>query len=270
MKQNRRPVASLWIGDRLHFVNQLCLKSHLDQGHPVTLYTTGPVLNVPEGVEVRPATDIVPLDDKLLALTKPAFVANAFRIRMIRQTGAIWVDCDAFCHQPFPDDAEYVFGEHGLSGALNNGVVGFPPHSEIMDRLLDFFDNPPDYPAWWSKRLRKKMDDLDPAKPLAARIYETERTAFGPQALTWCAKVSGVLDRALPREVLFPVPFQLNDVFYDPHGRVEGHFTDRTWSVHLYTNGTRPWWRKNAPMPGSYVARMCDRHGIDPTAALEE
>jgi hypothetical protein len=66
------------------------------------------------------------------------------------------------------------------------------------------------------------------------------------------------------------VPFQLNDVFYDPHGRVEGHFTEATLSVHLYTNGTKPWWRKHAPLPGSYAARMCDRLGIDPAAALEE
>ncbi len=270
MDLNRRPVASLWIGDRLHYMNQLCLKSHLVLGHPVTLYTAGPVANVPEGVVVRPVEDIMSLDDKLLALTKPAFVANVFRIRMIRKTGAVWVDCDAFCHRPFPDEADYIFGEHGLSGALNNGVLGFPPQSEIVDKLLDFFDNPPDYPAWWKKNMRRKMDTLDRSLPQAARIFETERTAFGPQALTWAAKDLGLMGRALPREVLFPVPFQLNDVFYDPYGSVEGHFTDRTWSVHLYTNGTKPWWRKNPPLPGSYIARMCERLEIDPTAALED
>ena len=47
MELNRRPVASLWIGESLHYVNQLCLKSHLVQGHPVTLYTTDTVRNVP-------------------------------------------------------------------------------------------------------------------------------------------------------------------------------------------------------------------------------
>jgi hypothetical protein len=66
------------------------------------------------------------------------------------------------------------------------------------------------------------------------------------------------------------VPFQLNDVFFDPHGRVEGHFTDNTLSVHLYTNGTKPWWRRNPPMTNSYVARMCELEGVDPSKALEE
>ena len=59
MPLNRRPVASLWIGESLHYVNQLCLKSHLVQGHPVTLYCTDTVRNVPEGVEVRPAEEIM-------------------------------------------------------------------------------------------------------------------------------------------------------------------------------------------------------------------
>jgi len=39
-------------------------------------------------------------------------------------------------------------------------------------------------------------------------------------------------------------------------------------SVHLYTNGTKPWWEKNAPLPGSYAARMCEQIGIDPSKAL--
>ena len=62
MTLNRRPVASLWIGDRLHYINQLCLQSHLDMGHPVTLYCTDEVSNVPKGVEIRPATEIMEID----------------------------------------------------------------------------------------------------------------------------------------------------------------------------------------------------------------
>ena len=50
----RRPVASLWIGEKLHYLNQLCLLSHVQQGHPTTLYCTDKVTNVPEGVTVRP------------------------------------------------------------------------------------------------------------------------------------------------------------------------------------------------------------------------
>ncbi len=267
---NRRPVASLWIGPQLHYLNQLCLRSHVVQGHPTVVYVTDDVANAPEGVELRPASEIMDLDMALVEKTSASFLSNVFRYKMIRKTGAIWIDCDAFCHRPFPDEMDYVFGEHGLSGALNCGVIGLPGESEVMDRLLDYYDNLPDYPEWWSKRLRKKMDEQPDNLSHAAKIYATERTAFGPQAFTHFARMTGIIDKALPCAGLYPVPFQLNDVFFDPYGRVEGHFTGETLSVHFYTNGTRRWWRKHAPPPGSYAARMCEEVGIDPARALEE
>lgn len=270
MQLNRRPVASLWIGERLHFINQLCLKSHLDMGHPVTLYCTDAVGNVPEGVEIRPATEIMEIDRAIVAETSASFLSNVFRYKMIQKTGAIWVDCDAYCHRPFPEDQEHIYAGHGMRGALNCGVVAIPQTGRLMDALIDYYDNLPNYPAWWGNKQKRKMDKLPSSTPLAVRIYQTERTAFGPQAFTWFAQATGDIDKAMPPETLYPVPFQLNDVFYDPHCNVEGHFTDRTLSVHIYTNGTRPWWRRNPPLPGSYMDRMCKKHGIDPSAALEE
>ncbi|WP_300012040.1 hypothetical protein [uncultured Roseobacter sp.] len=267
---NRRPVASLWIGSRLHYLNQLCLKSHVVAGHPTTLYCTDEVHNAPDGVEIRPASEIFDIDMSLVAKTSASFLSNVFRYKMIRKTGAIWIDCDAFCHRPFPEEDAYIFGEHSYRGALNCGVIGLPQQCDVMDQLLDYYDNLPDYPPWWGKRQRKKMDEQNNNLSHAARIYATERTAFGPQAFTHFAKVTGIFDQARPREALYPVPFQLNDVFYDPFGQVEGHFTDETLSVHLYTNGTRRWWRKHVPEQGSYAARMCEKVGIDPALALED
>lgn len=272
MPANRRPVASLWIGPKLHYLNQLCLKSHLQHGHPVTLYCTDPVANAPEGVEIRPAAEIMDLDMQLVDDTSASFLSNVFRYKMIRKTGAIWIDCDAFCHRPFAEDQDWVFAGHGLRGALNCGVVGLPQSCDLMDQLIDYYDNLPACPPWWNKRQQKQMDKLREKGGMshAAMIYKTERTAFGPQAFTWFATQTGDIARAMTPDVLYPVPFQLNDIFYDPHGRVEGWFTDQTLSVHLYTNGTKPWWRKNPPLENSWVARMCTLTGIDPSAALEE
>lgn len=265
----RRPVASLWIGERLQYLNQLCLLSHVVEGHPTTLYCTDAVGNVPDGVTVRPAAEIMSIDRDLVAETSASFLSNVFRYKMIRATDAVWIDCDAFCWRPFPDDVDHIYAGHGFRGALNCGVVKIPREGELIDRLIDYYDNLPDAPPWFNKNQRRKLDRQPPELPHAARIYKAERTAFGPQAFTWFAKQSGDYERAMTPDTLYPVPFQLNDVFYDPHGHVEGHFTDRTLSVHLYTNGTRPWWRKHPPLPGSFAARMCDRLGIDPSAALE-
>ena len=268
--QTRRPVASLWIGTRLHYLNQLCLLSHVQQGHPTTLYCTDKVTNVPDGVIVKPATDIMKIDMDIVSQTSESFLSNVFRYKMIEATDAVWIDCDAFCHKPFPDEMDAIFAGHGMRGALNCGVVYIPPKGELIKQLLDYYDNLPDAPPWFNKNTRKKLDKQPTSLPHAVRIYNAERTAFGPQAFTWFAQQTGDYEKALTPDFLYPVPFQLNDVFYDPYGRVEGHFTDNTLSVHLYTNGTKPWWRKNPPLANSYAARMCTQIGVDPAQALED
>ncbi len=266
----RRPVASLWIGPRLHYLNQLCLLSHVRQGHPTTLYCVGEVANVPEGVEVRPASEIMEISPELMRQIAPAPISDMFRCKMIAATDAIWIDCDAYCRAPFPDEMTHIFGTHGFRGALANGVMYIPPRGALMEALLDYFENLPETPEWFNKQQRKKLERQDPALPRAVRILNVERTAFGPQAFTHFAQATGDYAKALTPDYLYPVPFQLNDVFYDPYGRVEGHFTENTISVHLYTNGTKPWWRRNPPLKDSYVWRMCRELGVDPSQALEE
>ena len=265
----RRPVASLWIGEKLQYLNQICLLSHVQAGHPTTLYCTDEVSNVPEGVEVRKATEIMEIPMDIVEQTSASFLSNVFRYKMIQKTGAIWIDCDAFCHKPFPDEMEYIFAGHGFRGALNCGVVAIPQTGELMDQLLDYYDNLPPAPPWFNKNQLRKLDRQDNDLPHAVKIYKAERTAFGPQAFTYFARETGAIKHALTNDYLYPVPFQLNDIFYDPHGRVEGHFTDNTLSVHLYTNGTKPWWRKNVPLENSYAWRMCQQTGVNPADALE-
>jgi len=266
----RRPVASLWIGERLQYLNQLCLLSHVKHGHPTTLYCTDKVSNVPDGITVLPATDIMSIDMDIVRQTSESFLSNVFRYKMIEKTDAVWVDCDAFCHRPFPDEMQNIYAGHGFRGALNCGVVYIPQTGDLIKQLLDYYQNLPDAPPWFNKQQRKRLEKQEANLPQAVRIYNAERTAFGPQAFTWFAQQTSDFDKALSSDYLYPVPFQLNDVFFDPYGRVEGHFTDNTLSVHLYTNGTKPWWRKNPPLPNSYAARMCAEIGVIPAEALEE
>ena len=84
-----------------------------------------------------------------------------------------------------------------MRGALNCGVVAIPKTGALIDGLLDYYDNLPDYPAWWGNKQKRKMDKLDRSLPKAVRIYQTERTAFGPQAFTHFATKTGDIDKAM-------------------------------------------------------------------------
>ncbi|MGB0767813.1 MAG: ribonuclease PH, partial [Phycisphaeraceae bacterium] len=57
-------------------------------------YCTHEVANVPDGVEVRPAAEIMDIPLDIVAQTSASYLSNVFRYRMIRATGAIWIDCD--------------------------------------------------------------------------------------------------------------------------------------------------------------------------------
>ena len=53
-------VAALWIGGKLSFLEELCLKSFVDAGHHTILFTYEGTENVPDGVEVRDGAEILP------------------------------------------------------------------------------------------------------------------------------------------------------------------------------------------------------------------
>ena len=52
-------IASLWIGKRLSFLELLCFKSFVDQGHKLTLYTYEPLENPPDFCEIADAREPV-------------------------------------------------------------------------------------------------------------------------------------------------------------------------------------------------------------------
>lgn len=59
----KRPVATLWIGGKLSWLEQVSLASFVSRGDGITLYTYGDVTGVPPGVEVRDGREIIDTDD---------------------------------------------------------------------------------------------------------------------------------------------------------------------------------------------------------------
>lgn len=137
-------VSSLWIGPSFSFLEYLCLKSFVDAGHPTKLYTYAPVENVPDGVEIADANEIMPARDFIVNAQsgKAGPHADKFRYHLLSKTDEIWVDTDAYCLKPF-DDSEYLFGNH-FKSMINNGVLRLPRNLKTLKSLLEFTSN--EYP----------------------------------------------------------------------------------------------------------------------------
>jgi len=133
-------VAALWIGGSLTWLEQLCLKSYVDAGQPMVLYTYEGVTGVPEGVEVRDANKILE-GAKMYRHGRTGSVAlfsDLFRFHLMQKApGEIWIDTDIYCWRPLDVGQPHVFG-YETKRQLNGAVLGLPADSDALGQLLKF------------------------------------------------------------------------------------------------------------------------------------
>ena len=255
-------VASLWIGNSLGWIEALCLKSFLDQGQPVTLFTYAPVGNVPAGVVLRDARDVWTPPKGLLKATGASYIADIFRIHLMMQTDLIWVDCDAFCLKPFVPDAKgYLVGYYHGRGEIANGVMRLPKDSAALRFMSEIWNDPDFIPPWIRPALRQRLEDT-PKDERLVKKFQVKRTIIGPRALTYCLRENDEIDHVLHERVLYPVPWEFADLFFNPHGGVQGWIAEDTISVHLYGSQIRPRHKNNPPHPDSFIGKHVSDLGV--------
>lgn len=129
-------VQGLWIGGDLSNMERLSIKSFLKNGHPYHLYTYGSVGNVPEGVVVKDANEIIPCEQLFLVRGGYSSFSDFFRWELVLEKGNWWADTDAVCLRPLVFDSEYVFigglGKPGTSDCITSGLFKALAHSPIM------------------------------------------------------------------------------------------------------------------------------------------
>jgi hypothetical protein len=125
-------------------------------GHHVTLYTYDDI-HAPKGVVVADASVIIP-KNKIFTYKNTgsyATFADWFRLRMIAQTGKVWLDADAALLKPFNPTEDYFFvgGKHKSFGiSVNNYAIMDPSESAFIEDALSYFDQPAKflrYMAWY-------------------------------------------------------------------------------------------------------------------------
>lgn len=139
------PIQSLWIGKQLSKVEQLCIQSFLDHGHPFHLYTYGQIDNIPSGTQVFDAASIIG-EDKIFRFENGwgkgsvSGFADLFRLLMLQKNGGWWVDMDIICLKPliFKQDTVICSSNEGEYGSLaNNCVIKAPKNSLLIKYCLD-------------------------------------------------------------------------------------------------------------------------------------
>jgi hypothetical protein len=224
----------LWIGD-LSPVERLCLRSFAAAGHPVHLYAYNEIADVPQGVTLQDASQILPIsrifrNQRGKGKGSLAGFSDLFRFKLLLDRGGWWVDADIFCLRPFKFESPYVFGFEGQ--AVASGVIKMPRGCALAERCYE----------------------------LASRV--------DPSAIVWTELVqileSSVRELGLIQHVLPPHTFSPIDWREIPrHVRGRKVFTIPTQShaVHLYNE----MWRRHKldkwrQYPASSVLNILRRH----------
>lgn len=134
-------IQGLWIGEELSAMEQLSIASFLGNGHEYHLYAYEAIADVPAGVSMRDAEEILPRSRAFQYSRHKTWsgFANFFRYKLLLERGGWWADTDLICLKPFEFDVDYVFSSEFSVGRqmVNIGAIKAPASSEIMSYMWD-------------------------------------------------------------------------------------------------------------------------------------
>jgi len=267
-----REVGTLWIGGALSWMEILCLKSFVDAGQKITLFSYEDIPNVPEGVIRRDGREIIDTDNFMKYEKKDSFAlfADLFRLHMIKACpGMIWIDTDVYCHAPMTYESDYVFGFELPGGErVNNAILGMPADSALLDAMITFTNDHYAIPEFLRPKLQ---EEYRAAAAQGAPVHVSQQPwgVWGPMMVTHFVHKLGLLDKVQPMEAFYPVPFPERTRMIRKAEKVEARFTPATTAVHLWASNKRELGLRfnGVPRAGSYLAKILEKHGIAPLTA---
>jgi hypothetical protein len=210
-------VNSFWHGTDFTNLELLCISSFLKNGVNYNLYVYERPSNLPDGVTVRNAGEIVPRE-RLFTYQAGTFnlgsvsgFSNLFRFTLIHELGGWWSDTDVCYVNGFADERPQVFfAEPSQGGEFRTGTAVFKgsPGSPVLRYCLDRFA------------------EKDPTK-----IVHGET---GPSLLTEAILASQAESEVEESALVFPVPWwEYQRLFWDEELSVEESSAVHFWNAML-------------------------------------
>ncbi|WP_171181409.1 hypothetical protein [Ruegeria sp. HKCCA4633] len=263
-------ISSFWFGSDLSWLEQLCIQSFLDRGHAFILYLPNEVQGVPAGAQTRPASEIfwppsysLHPDDR----QGVAVFSDIFRLHLMRKSKAIWVDLDAYCVKAFDFRSDWVFA-HSKACDFPTGVLRLPKTAQTLALMLDFVMSANPTQPWRGRHVRRRSRERI-AKGESWGIETLPWGSSGPKAFTHFLRQTGEDRNAMGADSLYPLAPEELWKLHDPRITPNDIETEAVHSVHIYGHQKKLIANRMAGLPasGSYLDRLCDRHGIDAQAA---
>ena len=254
-------LVTFWHGKSLGFIEKLCLTSMLAQGYKVTLYSYNHLDDVPAGIVLGDAADIMPIEQMHInsATSSPALGSNIFRYKMLQLGLGCWVDTDILLLKKIETNGDFVFGYQN-SQIINNAILYAPKDSRLVEDLLQYVQTRPVIPPWWPRR--KKLSQR--ARHVVGLARPPEMLAwgiFGLQALTHFVKKNRLEKHAQKIHVFYPVHYLDADAPFDAEADLNDYIRSDTIAIHLWNNNLKTL-KTQRPPEGSYIWHKCREYGV--------
>lgn len=233
---------SFWIGESISPYEALALRSFIDHGHRFHLYCYSRRLQVPKGVELRDAGEILPRDRCFsyrsgFGAGSFAACSNLFRYLLLARVGGWWVDTDVIClSDRIPDfDRFYALEDDDF---INGAVLRFEPGDTLLDACLGDALNAGEDVSWGQ---------------------------IGPRLITRKAKELGQFKNAQPREQCYPLHWsRALDLLDRRQTAAIAAATESSLMLHLWNEIFRQGdvCKTLLPPRGSMLRRLADAHPV--------
>lgn len=235
--------ATLWIGPSLGPYEELCLKSFVNCGYAISVYSYDTDLRLPLGVQWKDANLVVPSEEVFDNPAKPgsfALFSNIFRYRLFRRTSEIWVDADVLALRPGFITSEFVWGfEDPLK--VNGAILRVPGRSPVLDFL----------------------EETAQTRVLSGHVKWGDA---GPNLVTEGIDRFNLWQSVRKQQAFYPIYFREVWKLYDPASRdkvtssLHGSVFLHLWNEVL--GGPSGEVKRHRPPAGSYMSEAFEVHGV--------
>ncbi|MDO5527805.1 MAG: hypothetical protein Q4F71_00210 [Paracoccus sp. (in: a-proteobacteria)] len=270
-----REIGTFWVAGALGWMEVLSLSTMLARGHKVTLFSYGPVANLPEGVIWRDAREIFDTDRIFVhgAMRTPSAHSDIFRMKMFAQTDMVWMDLDFLLLRPLATEAAFIFAPEGPTEAhsIGNSVFRLPENSQTLARALEYFE------GVVSGRRRYRSEMLYEDAPggafgsgLPAQALDMHIATFGPLLMNRLLKATGEVAQQMPWSSFYPFDAsQLGAFVFRSFKEVWADIPKDGYGIHLWATFSKQYlthrsaFNDTERLMNSFLIEMCRKYRVN-------
>ncbi len=211
--------------------------SFIKSGHDFHLYVYTDVENIPDGVILKDANEIISEDKIFLSHNSYAHFADWFRWKMLNMIGGYWADMDIICLKHFDFEDDIVFGKEQYDSA-NISVLRFPRDHELTKYMVNRCENP---------------NLIEPADSLKIKTRKYKRkllmgnkisnTKWGEAGGPWGFKQAllkfGLWELGKPYTHFYPVHASHWQYIFDETFKNDENLFHNTYAIHMWNEMIR-------------------------------